>query len=371
MKKYSIFLLLLVLTATGFAQTYKFETKVDLGALDVINQGNTGTCWSFSTSSFLESEILRTTGKHIDLSEMYNVRQTYPVKSWNYVMRQGKAQFSEGGLAHDVINSMSAHGLVPNEAYTGLLKRETEHDHSKIVGELKIILDDYIKNPKTYDGDWKADVSKVLDKSLGENVKTFTYEGVSYTPQSFLAMTGLKASDYVSITSFTHQPYETSFILDIPDNFSNGSFYNVELDELVDITNDALKKGFTIELDCDVSESTFSSKYGVAVIPRDERDNKSILEKIEKELKVTPEYRQQEFENFDTTDDHLMHIVGLVEDQKGNTYYKVKNSWGGNSDRVSNDGYIYMSEAYFKLKTISIMVHKDALPRSIQKDLKL
>ncbi|MFB9052357.1 C1 family peptidase [Formosa undariae] len=369
MKKYSIFLLLLAFTATGFTQAYKFETKIDLGALDVINQGDTGTCWSFSTSSFLESEILRSTGKHIDLSEMYNVRQTYPVKSWNYVMRQGKAQFSEGGLAHDVINSMDAHGLVPNEAYTGLLKRETKHDHSEIVGELKLILDDYIKNPKTYNGDWKSDVSKVLDKSLGENVKTFTYEGVSYTPQSFLAMTGLKANNYVSITSFTHHPYDSSFILDIPDNFSNGSFYNVELDDLVDITNDALKKGYTIELDCDVSEKTFSSKYGIAVIPKDEKDNESALEKVEKELKVTADYRQQEFENFDTTDDHLMHIIGMVEDQKGNSYYKVKNSWGGNSDRVSNDGYIYMSEAYFKLKTISIMVHKDALPRSIQKNL--
>ena len=371
MKKYSIFLLLVAFTSVSFAQAYKFETKIDLGALDVLSQGNTGTCWSFSTSSFLESEILRTTSKHIDLSEMYNVRQTYPLKSWNYVMRQGKAQFSEGGLAHDVINSMEAYGLVPNEAYTGLLKRETKHDHSEIVGELKTILDAYIKNPKTYDGDWKADVSKVLDKELGEVKTNFTYEGVSYTPQSFLAMTGLKASNYVTITSFTHQPYNTSFILDIPDNFSNGRFYNVELDDLVDITNDALKKGFTVELDCDVSEKTFSSKYGVAVMPKDEKDYDAALKSIEKELKVTPEYRQKEFENFDTTDDHLMHIVGLVEDQKGNSYYKVKNSWGGNSDKVSNDGYIYMSEAYFKLKTISIMVHKDALSRSIKKDLSL
>ncbi|MDW5289583.1 C1 family peptidase [Formosa sp. PL04] len=371
MKKYSIFLLLLALTTTGFSQSYEFETVIDLDALDVINQGNTGTCWSFSTSSFLESEITRTTGKKIDLSEMYTVRQTYPVKSWNYVMRQGKAQFSEGGLAHDVINSMNVYGLVPEEAYTGLLKKEKTHDHSELVGELQPILDNYIKNPKSYDGDWQADVSDVLDDKLGDNIQNFTYGSVSYTPLSFLEMTGLQADNYVTITSFTHQPYNTSFILDIPDNFSNGSFYNVELDDLVDITNDALKAGFTVELDCDVSEETFSSKYGIAVIPKDVKDNKAALKSIKKELKITEAYRQEEFENFDTTDDHLMHIVGLVEDQKGNTYYKVKNSWGGNSDRISNDGYIYMSEAYFKLKTISIMVHKDALPRSIQKDLKL
>ncbi|WP_159023518.1 C1 family peptidase [Formosa sp. L2A11] len=371
MKKYSIFLLLLAFTASSIAQSYKFETKIDLGALDVLSQGNTGTCWSFSTTSFLESEILRTTNKHIDLSEMYNVRETYPVKSWNYVMRQGKAQFSEGGLAHDVINSMNDFGLVPVEVYTGLLKRQKTYDHSQIVGELKTILDTYIKNPKTYDGDWKTDVSEVLDDNLGKVVTNFTYEGVSYTPQSFLEMTGLKASNYVTITSFTHKPYNSSFILDVPDNFSNGSFYNVELDELVDITNDALKNGFTIALDCDVSEKTFSSKYGIAVMPKDEKDYDSALKSIEKELKVTPEYRQKEFENFDTTDDHLMHIIGLVEDQKGNTYYKVKNSWGGNSNTVSNDGYIYMSEAYFKLKTISIMVNKDALSRSVKKDLSI
>ncbi|WP_066217899.1 C1 family peptidase [Formosa haliotis] len=371
MKKYSIFLLLIALTTTCFSQAYKFKTITALDAKDVINQGKTGTCWSFSTTSFLESEIIRTSGKHIDLSEMYNVRQTYPVKAWNYVMRQGKAQFSEGGLAHDVMNSVSAYGLVPNEVYTGLQKKEEKHDHSELVEALKTVLDDYIKNPKTYDGDWKTDVSNILDDKLGKNVTSFTYEGVKYTPQSFLEMTGLNPKDYVSITSFTHHPYETSFILDIPDNFSNGSFYNVELDDLVDITNDALKAGYTIELDCDVSEKTFSSKYGIAVIPKDEKNNESALKEIEKELKVTAEYRQKEFENFDTTDDHLMHIVGLVEDQKGNTYYKVKNSWGGNSDRVSNDGYIYMSEAYFKLKTISIMVHKEALPRSIRKDLNL
>lgn len=371
MKKYPIFLLLFAFTTTLFSQAYKFETITDLSATDVLSQGKTGTCWSFSTSSFLESEIIRISGKHIDLSEMYTVRQTYPIKSWNYVMRQGKAQFSEGGLAHDVINSMSQFGLVPNDVYTGLQKKQDKHDHSNLVEDLKTVLDNYIKDPKAYSGNWKTDVSDILDKNLDKNITSFSYEGVNYTPQSFLEMTGLQAKDYVSITSFTHHPYNSTFILDIPDNFSNGSFYNVELDELVDITNDALKNGFTVELDCDVSEKTFSAKHGIAVLPKDEKDYQSALTKIEKELKVTPEYRQQEFENFDTTDDHLMHIVGIVEDQKGNTYYKVKNSWGKNSDRVSNDGYIYMSEAYFKLKTISVMVHKDALPKKIKKDLGL
>ncbi|MGJ5641080.1 C1 family peptidase [Formosa sp. S-31] len=369
MKKYPFFLLIAALSTNAFSQAYKFETLTDLETTPVLSQGKTGTCWSFSTSSFLESEIIRTTGKQIDLSEIYNVRQTYPVKAWNYVMRQGKAQFSEGGLAHDVINSASQYGLVPNDVYTGLKKKQDKHDHSAIVGDLKTVLDAYIKNPTTYDGNWQNDVSDILDDALGKNINSFTYEGATYTPQSFLTMTGLQLQDYVTLTSFTHKPYNSSFILDIPDNFSNGSFYNIELEELVDIAKDALKNGYTLELDCDVSEKTFSSKHGIAVMPKDAKDYESALTKIEKEVKVTPEYRQQEFENFNTTDDHLMHIVGLVKDQKGNTYFKVKNSWGGNSDRVANDGYIYMSEAYFKLKTISIMVHKNAIPRSIKKDL--
>lgn len=366
-----IFLLLIATSTVVFSQTYKFKTLIDLEATEVISQGKTGTCWSFSTSSFLESEIIRLTGKHIDLSEMYNVRQTYPKKAWNYVMRQGTAQLSEGGLAHDVMNSISQFGLVPNEVYTGLQGSHTTHDHSKIVGDIKPILDAYIKSPVTYEGDWKSNVEAVLDEALGKPVDTFEYEGAAYTPKSFLEMTGLKLEDYVSITSFSHHPYHSNFILEIPDNFSNGSYYNVTLDELAQITNDALNAGFSIELDCDVTEDTFSSKYGLAVIPEDETLGVHALKEISKEKEVTPEYRQQEFENFNTTDDHLMHIVGMLEDQNGTLYYKVKNSWGKNTKRVSNEGFIYMSEAYFKLKAISIMIHKDALKPSVKSQLNL
>ncbi|AUP81434.1 C1 family peptidase [Flavivirga eckloniae] len=350
------------------SQSYDFKTIIDLEATDVISQDKTGTCWSFSTSSFLESEIIRINGHKVDLSEMYNVRHTYINKSWNYIMRQGKAQFSEGGLAHDVINSISKHGFVPNTTYTGLLNESTKHDHSKLVDTLKKTLDNYIKEPGSFN--WKKDVNAILDTYLGKNVSRFSYNDVQHTPISFMQQMGINPKDYVTITSFAHKPFYTNFILNIPDNFSNGLFFNVELNELTRIVNDALEKGFTIELDCDVSEKAFSSKYGLAIIPKEDIKIEDAFVNVSEEKTITQELRQQEFENFNTTDDHLMHITGLLKDQTGNTYYKVKNSWGKDSERVGNGGYIYMSEAYFKLKAISITLNKHALSKKILKKIR-
>ncbi|GAA3640576.1 C1 family peptidase [Flavivirga jejuensis] len=358
----------ILFTCLTHSQHYDFKTIIDLETTNVISQDHTGTCWSFSTSSFLESEIIRITGDQIDLSEMYNVRHAYINKSWNYIMRQGKTQFSEGGLAHDVIHSISEHGFVPNAAYTGLMNGRTKHDHSKLVDTLKSTLDNYIKAPKSFN--WKKHVNAILDSYLGSNVTSFNYKGVAYTPASFMKKTKIIPEDYVTITSFSHKPFYTNFILNIPDNFSNGAFFNVKLDELIHIVNNALEKGFTIELDCDVSEKTFSSKHGLAILPKDGINLEDAFINISEEKQVTQELRQQEFENYNTTDDHLMHITGVLKDQNGTTYYKVKNSWGTNPKRVNNGGYIYMSEAYFKLKTISVMLHKKAIPKKVFKILK-
>ncbi len=364
-----ILLFAFLFTSTLFAQGYKFTDEINLETTPVISQGRTGTCWSFSTSSFLESEIMRISGKEIDLSEMYNVRCTYPAKAENYLMRQGKAQFSEGGLAHDVINSVKGYGLVPNSAYTGIKDGAEGHDHSKLAEELENLLNEYNKRPNgTLSPKWRASVDSTLNYYLGEAPTTFKYDDKEFTPKSFLEMTGLNPNDYVTITSFSHQPFYASFILNIPDNFSNGSMYNVPLDEMMKVIDEALKNGYTIELDCDVSEPTFSAGDGVAVIPADASKNKEALKKPMPEMKITQAYRQELFENQTTTDDHLMHITGVVTDQNGNRYYKVKNSWGTGS-RVANGGYVYMSEAYIKLKTISVMVHKDAVPAATAKAL--
>lgn len=384
--KHTFLTLILLITTTFFyaqednvisvqlptEQKYEFTTVIDIEASAVKSQGNTGTCWSFASSSFLESEIYRTTGEIIDISEMYNVRHTYPKKAWNYVMRQGKIQFSEGGLAHDVINSVATFGLVPESAYSGLINDATKHDHSKIVPELKVVLDAYIKNDKKSEyPNWNVAVDSILDVHLGKIPTTFFYDGIMYDPLTFLKKTKIQTSDYITLTSFTHQPYNTSFVLNIPDNFSNGLFYNITLDALVNETDNALKQGYTVALDCDVSEKTFSSKYGVAILPKNLDDQEKCLTYIVEENTVSPEFRQQEFENYNTTDDHLMHIVGMVKDQNGNEYYKVKNSWGANVDKVGNNGYVYMSKAFFRLKTISVLVHKSALTKDLKKGLKL
>ncbi|CAL2101400.1 Aminopeptidase [Tenacibaculum sp. 190130A14a] len=366
------FIITAIAAMVGFcsvAQEYQFKTIKDIENTQVKSQGRTGTCWSFSTTSFLESEIIRLTGKQIDLSEMYTVRNTYSEKANNYLYRQGKAQFSEGGLAHDVINAVRKYGLVPEQTFTGLELGVDRHNHSEMIAVLKSMLNTYIKNPAgELSPRWKQAIEGVLDVYLGKNEKEFVFEGKKYTPQTFAEFVKIDPSNYITISSFGHAKKYEKFILNIPDNFSNGAFYNVTLDELTSITKEAIEKGYTIELDCDVSEKTFSSKAGVAVIPASSFENEKALKEIVKEKNITEEYRQSEFENFNTTDDHLMHIVGLVKDQKGNTYFKVKNSWGQNQ---GNKGYVYMSIPYFKLKTISVLLHKDALSKEVKDKLKV
>lgn len=338
-KKITLSLLFILITTLTFAQKYEFKTTIDLEASKVKSQGLTGTCWSFSTTSFLESEVFRITKKNIDLSEMYTVRNIYEDKAWDYVMRQGKIQFGQGGLAHDVINSVKKYGIVPEVTFSGVPGEKATYNHSKLVPQLKKILDSFIKSPKTID--WKKGIHKVLDKEIGVIPTFFNYEGKTKTPKSFAKELGIDPDNYVTITSFTHKKPFEKFVLQIPDNFSCGSMTNVSLEDFENIVDHALKKGFTVALDIDVSEKTFSAKYGVAFIPESENDNKKGLKEMVLEKKITKEFRQQEFENYDTTDDHLMHIVGLVKDQKGNEYYKVKNSWGSNvNELVITDLYM-------------------------------
>ncbi len=372
MRKIIITSAILLTSFTGFSQEYNFTTVKDVACSNVKSQGRTGTCWSYSTSSFLESEIKRIKNKDIDLSEMYTVRNTYPKKAWNYVMRQGKAQFSEGGLAHDVLNSAADYGLVPESAFTGLAVNQKTHNHAEMIAVIKSMLDAYIKNPaKKLSPRWKKSVNAILDIYLGKNVADFTFEGKKYTPKQFAKTMGIDADNYITLTSYTHQPLYKPFVLNIPDNFSNGSMYNVSLDEFENTMIHALNKGYSIALDVDVSEKTFSSRNGIAVIPADGVKTKDALKEIQKEKTITPAYRQQEFENFDTTDDHLMHITGMVVDQNGTVYFKVKNSWGSKGNRVKYGGYVYMSSAYIRLKAISILVHKDALDKKLSKKLEL
>lgn len=372
MKHFFLCLTILVTLNLTAQERYQFTTITDIEATPVLSQGITGSCWSFSSISFLESEITRITGKQIDLSEMYQVRNTYPLKAKNYIMRQGKAQFGEGGLAHDVMNSVEKFGLVPQEAFSGIAQGEIKYNHAEMVAVLEAMLKTYVDNPgRELSKKWRPAINAVLDIYIGENVSNFTYEGKQYTPNSFLAMTKIQPKDYVNITSFTHAPFYTNFILNIADNWSNGAFYNLPIDELIGTIDYALENGFTVELDCDVSERSFSSKEGIAVIPENSEKSMQALNLIFPETIITQEYRQEQFENYNTTDDHLMHITGVLKDQNGTKYYKVKNSWGDDESRVANGGYVYFSEAYMRLKAISITIHKDALPKNTAKKLSL
>lgn len=379
MKKNIALLLFLFIGLCSYAQPYEFQTVKDIEALPVISQDKTGTCWSFSSTSFLEAEILRITGKKMDLSEMYNVKYTYLDKAENYVMRQGKAQFGEGGLNHDVINSAKKYGIVLQSNYTGKLNPNDAFDHSKMVEELEAIVKKAVADTPANYPSWKKDYMATLNNYMGRydsedllTAQNTTLDRVSQkeqkgmTPGQVLEQSKLKLEDYVTITSFTHEPNYSKFILNIPDNFSNGSFYNLPLDEFVQNIDNALDNGFTLALDADVSEPTFSSVSGMAVLPYNPKDAKDILTTIKPEKTVTAEMRQLEFENYTTTDDHLMHIVGKVKDQNGNYYYKVKNSWGTNSGKK---GYIYMSVPYVRMKAISVMLHKDGLMKGTRKAL--
>lgn len=353
----------------AFAQKYEFQTVKDIACTPVISQGQTGTCWSFSTISFLESEILRKTGKPIDLSEMYNVRQTYAKKMYNYIMRQGKAQFSEGGLNHDVILVAKENGLMPLSAYSGLGKDQVKHNHKALAAELEALAKKYAEEKKPNAKEWQAALEETLNKHLQPAATEFTYDGKKFNAKSFLEYTKLNLNDYVTITSFSHVPFYDKFVLSIPDNFSNEAFYNLPLDEFIANIDAALEKGYTLGLDADVSEPTFSGKYGIAVLPEKIDEKKTFLTEIQPETSVTQELRQQWFEDFTTQDDHLMHIVGKVKDQKGNVYYKVKNSWG--TDNLGNNGHIYMSVPYMKAKGISVLVNKESLTDKTKKSLSL
>ncbi len=355
-------------TAAVVEDTLKFEKIVQWDANPVESQGKTGTCWSFSTSSFLESELIRMKKGSHNLSEIFIARQVYLRKADNYVGRHGKAQFGEGSLGHDLLNAVDKYGIVPNEVFDGLQLNSEKHNHGELAHILKAFLKAIIENKGgKLTPVWKDAYNGLLDVYLGAYPEEFTYQEKSYTPKSFAESLGIKKDNYVTICSYTHQPFYTNFILDIPDNWDNGFFYNVTLDELITTTKKALNDGYTIEWDADVSNKGFNSKKGIALTPK--KDEKPDFIIASEEMDVTQEIRQENYENYTVTDDHLMHIVGLAKDHNGKEYFIVKNSWGDEKGLDEFKGHILVSESYFRMNTISVMLHKDAVSKPLQKKL--
>lgn len=370
------FILLLMFNIGISQERYEFTDVVRLEATEVKNQQITGTCWSFSGASYIESEAIKKGMPKLDLSEMFVVHNIYIEKALNYVRRQGATQFGEGALGNDFLMAADKYGLVPEWVYPAREEGET-FDHRELSLLLKNYLDGVLKNPaKKLSKHWLAGYIGILDAYMGKTPEKFEFDGKDYTPLTFAKeIVKFDINDYVYLTSFTHEPYYKPFVLQVPDNFSSASYYNVPIDELINITNFALDHGYTLDWDADVSEKGFNGRKGIAIVPekawkektKEEKDSTFVVRENEKE--ITVEMRQEQYENYQTTDDHLMHLIGYANDKDGKLFYIVKNSWG--TKKQFYDGYVYVSSSYLKLKTISIIVNKAAISKEIKKKLGL
>lgn len=394
----SLIALCLALTAgaqtadTTSAEGYRFTDTKIIPTTAVKDQSRSGTCWCFSTLSFLESEILRAGGPAMHLSEMWIVRHSFMDKAEKYVRMHGTINFAEGGASHDVTAGIKAHGIVPFEVYPGLNYGTEKPDFHELSVVLKAYLDAVVKtgdkSGKALSTAWKRGFDAILDEYFGPLPETFTYEGKEYTPETFAAQLPIDLDNYIDISSFTHHPFYTQFIIEVPDNWMWGTVYNVPLDEMMQIIDHALEQGYTVSWGTDVSEKGFSRTKAIGIVPEADTESMSGTEaerwgkltdkekeaalykfdKPGKERTITQQMRQTAFDNYETTDDHGMLIMGTATDQAGNRYYKVQNSW---NVLPPYDGFWYFSRPFVAYKTTSIMVNKQALPKEIARKLGL
>jgi aminopeptidase C len=375
-----------------FAQSvdeYAFTPVKELKVTSVKNQNRTGTCWCFATVSYFESELLRMGKGEYDLSEMFVVNLSYKDKADKYVRINGKLNFAEGGSFDDVRYVIEHYGIIPDTVQPGLNYGEDLHVHSELVQAAGAYVKAIVENPNgKLSTAWKKGFDGIIDAYLGETPQTFAYKGKNYTPQSFAKELGLNMQDYVTLTSYTHRPFYSAFALEIPDNWRWTESYNLPIGELTEVIKNSIHTGYTVAWASDVSETGFTSE-GIGVVPdvkaietsgsdqerwvglsaREKNEEiRKLLTSPCRELDITQEMRQAAYDNFQTTDDHAMHIYGIAQDQTGKTFYMVKNSWGAAS---KYKGMWYVSEAFVGYKTMSILVHKDAIPRAIRAKLKL
>ncbi|ALL04624.1 aminopeptidase [Pedobacter sp. PACM 27299] len=362
--------------STDSKNSFTFTPVINAEATFVKNQQSSGTCWSYSTNSFLESEMIRAGKKPVDLADIFTARNVYVEKGINYVRMHGALTLGDGGACHDVINMFALYGAMPQSAYDGRNYGTATNKSDDMNKLTKAILDKAVNAPSgKFDPTWKAKYISTIDSCLGAVPEKFTFEGKEYTPKTFAKeVVGINPADYVELSSFTTAPYYTKAVLMVPDNWSYDQVYNVQMDDITKVIDNALKKGYTVAWATDVSEKGFSWKNGVAFVPEKDFEDMSKEERAtmfngpKPEKEITVEMRQAAFDNYQTTDDHGMQITGIAKDQNGKEYYIVKNSWG-----VTNDykGYLYVSKNFVKYKTTAFLLNKKGLPSDIRKKLSL
>lgn len=348
-------------------ESFKFTDVINIENTPIKNQGSSGTCWSYSANSFLESEMIRMGKKPVELAQIYSARNAYIEKGRNYVRMHGSVALGDGGAFHDVINMYRKYGAVPQSVYTGLNYGTDKNKFAEMSSLIEAFLKAVVTNPNgELTPNWEKAYTAMIDSYLGQVPKTFQFEGKTYTPETFAKeVVGVNADDYVEISSLQEYPYYTKFVLMVPDNWNFDQVYNVKMNELTDIIDNAIKNGYSVAWAGDVSEKSFSWKNGVAYVPEKKFEEMTADEKSDmfngpkKEMTITEEMRQKAFDNYTTTDDHGMHIVGISKDQNGKEYYIVKNSWGTTNDYK---GYLYMTKEFAKYKATAIMLHKKAIP---------
>lgn len=376
--------------STAYAQpqapkgpVYEFTTIKENPITPVKNQANSGTCWCFSSIGFIESEIIRQTGKEVDLSEMFIVGKSYFDRGIKYIRLDGHLGFSQGSSFEDTFHVIEDYGIVPQEVYSGLNYGTALPAQGELDAALKGFLDGIAKNPnRKLTPVWKNAFQGIIDAYLGKVPSEFTVDGVTYTPESYRDALKINTKDYVNITSYTHHPFYEPFVIEVCDNWRWDSAYNVPIDEMMEIIYSAVENGFTVAWGSDVSEKSFS-RTGIANMPVPQESKpaagsdqqrwvgagpeaaKAEVE-IPEEMEITQEMRQESYDNKTTTDDHGMLIYGLAKDQKGNKYFMVKNSWG---EAGQYKGIWYATDSFVKYKTLNIVVHKDALSKDIKKKL--
>ena len=375
---------LIAANATAQTAEYEFTTIKENPVTSIKNQYRSGTCWCFSALSFIESEILRSKGIETDLSEMFVVGKSYRDRAVKYVRLDGHLNFAAGSSFGDVLHVINDYGIVPQEAMPGFNYGTTMPEHNEIDAALKGYVSAIAKNPnRTLSTAWLNGFDGIVAAYFGEYPETFVVDGKEYTPESYREYLGINYDDYVNLSSFTHHPFYEPFIIEVCDNWRWDSAYNLPIDELMEVMYNAIDKGYTIAWGSDVSEKGFT-RDGLAVMPVEEKkaaagsdqerwvgkaaeeQKEEVKAELPEEMTITQEMRQDGYDRKTTTDDHGMHIYGVAQDQNGNKYFMVKNSWG---EAGKYKGIWYASDSFVRYKTLNIVVHKNALPKHIAKKL--